>query len=254
MRELIRALDAFLMRNPADMERILALGAPAERVYSVGDLKFSVRLQGAENLRKRLKNLYPFLQSREVLVAGSTHPGEEETLLRAYQEVRRRFPETYLILAPRHPDRTPELLRLTEQMGLRVLLRSAGGSAHPEDLLLVDTIGELTAFYGLARIAFIGGSLVPRGGHNPIEAVAQGVPVLMGPHIENFSEIYTHFLQIGAARMVRTTEELIAAWTEWLSNPDARERRGRLGKEVVEHARGAEQRILEILSHHDPGL
>ncbi len=167
---------------------------------TLGNLKYDARFEKsrAGGEAERFAGLLPLLSGRTVWVAGSTHPGEEEVVLQTYSELRAQFPELYLILAPRNPGRVGEVGRLAAGLGLRAVLRSQAG-ADGGDLLLLDTMGELAGLYSLGSLAFVGGSLVPERGHNPLEPVLFGQPVMFGPHMEDFAEIADELLAVGAA-------------------------------------------------------
>lgn len=197
------------MQTKTDAAKMHALGIPARKVQTLGNLKFDA-VQGA-NLNPRKPAL-----SREALgldpqaplwLCGSTHRGEEELLLQTYCQMRSQVPDLQLMIAPRNIDRTAEIRALALSFGLDGHLRSTG-SGGQSPLLILDTLGELAGCYTLATVAFIGGSLVAQGGHNPIEPASCGVPVLFGPHMDDFSEIAADLIQAGGACQVTTLAEL----------------------------------------------
>lgn len=236
------------MQTAAEVENLKALGVAPEKLLALGNLKYGALLEGLGRDRggERFAGLLQLLAGRTIWVAGSTHPGEEELVLRAYLGLRGRFPELYLVLAPRKPGRAGELVRLAERFGLRPVLRSHLGDAAG-DLLLLDTMGELAELYGHAELAFVGGSLVPERGHNPLEPAAFGRPVLFGPHMEDFAEIAAELLAVGAAQQITDAAELAAGLSGWLADPERRQAAGRSGAVLVEARRGVTARHLELL-------
>jgi 3-deoxy-D-manno-octulosonic-acid transferase len=189
-------------------------------------------------------------------VAGSTGDGEDGAVLDAFLKTRGAHPDLFLILAPRHPQRADDVAREAESRGLR-LHRLSGGddaSAGRADGLLVDAVGELGQLYALARAAFVGGSLVPVGGHNVLEPAALGVPVLFGPHTHHVSDPADSLVTAGGAWRVRDAEELATAWTVLVDDDRAREEMARRATAVIEASRGALGRSVDlILSALDGG-
>jgi 3-deoxy-D-manno-octulosonic-acid transferase len=182
------------------------------------------------------------------MVAGSTMEGEEAQVLDALAGLGLDGAPPFLVLAPRHPERFDAVARLLSDRGLVFSRRSRGEAISPDtDVFLIDTIGELARAYRLARVAFIGGSLVPTGGHNPLEPAVWGVPVLSGPHVFNFDEVYDEITEAGGARLVADSAELRAAAAAWLDEPDFAAAAGSAGREVVERNRGATARTVSAL-------
>lgn len=238
-------LDVLCMQSQESAERVLAMGAPQARVHVVGNLKFDISMPPVDEARWRGMLRLP--RGAIVWVAGSTHPGEEEGVLRAFERLSERHPSLHLILAPRAPERFQEVENIALRMGLPIRKRSGAGPAHAR-IILLDTVGELAQIYGLARVAFVGGSLVARGGHNPLEAAAHGRPVVFGPHMENFREIASLLLEGGGARLVRNHEELAEVVEEILARPEVGERVGARAHQVLLAHRGATRRTLELLT------
>ena len=242
---LLAPLTAALAQTDVDAERLAALGVRADHIMVTGNVKFdapSPRDPG--DLAAAVARL---AAGRPVVVAGSTVPGEEPMVLDALwtlPEAQRPF----LVLAPRHPERTDAVIDELAQRNLRFGRRSRLGEAPDAcSVLLLDTVGELAALYRLAQVAVIGGSLVPSGGHNPIEAGRFGVPVLTGPHVHNFKAIYRDFLAEGAARTVSTVDELASAVAGWLGDPEAAAAAGSAGRALVERHAGATARTVDQL-------
>jgi 3-deoxy-D-manno-octulosonic-acid transferase len=246
MRDVLGDVTVFAMRSPEDARRIIALGARPERVFVTGNLKHEASDDppGAADLWRRLLGVP---DGQPVWIAGSTHRGEEEAVLAAHQAARRRFPELTLVLAPRHPERVPEILGLIEARGGAAVRRSelprpkASGA-----VILLDTVGELAQIYTLADVVFVGGSLVEAGGHNMLEPAARGKPVLLGPHNENFRESAELLLGCGAAQTVRNALELGGELTALLADPALREQCGAAGRTAVASRHGAVRETLDL--------
>ena len=184
---------------------------------------------------------------RLVWIAGSTHEGEEDVLLRVHKELRGRYEDLLLILAPRRPGRARDLMDLCERMGLRFSIRSTGGSVRDRAVFILDTLGELGRFYAVADVAFIGGSWVPLGGHNPLEAAAQGKPACWGPHLFNFREMESALLEMGCFGVVSTEEKLRRFLEAYLASPDARREASRRAGDFLKAHRGAAGRLVRRL-------
>ena len=245
---LFDAVDHFGVQTADDARRLRELGVPEERVAVTGNLKYDTpEPEPLPDLEARLRTL---AAGRSLLVAGSTMPGEEERVLEAYGGVAGR---ALLLLAPRHVERASEIAALLDARGIAWVRRSALGDTAPRpnepppDVVLLDTLGELAALYRLAEGAFIGGTLVPTGGHNPLEAARWGVPVAVGPSMENFRQMADDFDRRGAWRRVASATELGAAWSEWLENPAAARETGERGRELLAANRGALGRTVELL-------
>lgn len=196
MKWLFGRVDVFAMRSEYDAERLLAQNVPPERVYITGEIKMDQPLDKLNpDDRARLRSELGLDENQRLLVAGSTHPGEEELVLQAFWRIRMKHPETRLLLAPRHLERVEEVASVIEAQGFRVVRRTALGSQPPDErsadetIILLDTMGELARVYGASDIAYIGGSLVQRGGHNVLEPAIQGRPVLFGPYMQNFHSL-----------------------------------------------------------------
>ena len=251
MREVLDDVTVFAMRSPEDARRIIALGARPERVFVTGNIKHEVGAEenaGAAELWRRLLGL---TNDRPTWVAGSTHRGEEEAVLAAHAEACRRFPDLALVLAPRHPERVPEVAALIRSRGWTALRRSElpqRGTARATrfPIIVLDTVGELAQLYAVADIVFVGGSLVKAGGHNLLEAAARGKPLLTGPHTENFRDAAELLASCGAARIVVDAPTLGAELVALLAEPALRERRGAAGRAAVASRHGAVRETLDL--------
>jgi len=246
LRSLLAPLALVLARTDADGERFAALGVPAGRISVAGNIKYDLEpderpLEWAEAVRSAAGE-------RPILIAGSTMEGEEAPVLDAVAGLDADGAAPFLILAPRHPERFEAVARLLGERGIVFSRRSAGEAMAPgTDVFLLDTIGELSRAYGLARVAFVGGSLAPTGGHNPLEPALWGVPVLSGPHVHNFREVYDEMTTEGGARLVADAAELTVAAAVWLDDDKLARAAGAAGREVVEANRGATGRTVTAL-------
>lgn len=239
-RTMLRRVSVMAAQSAADAERLCMLGARAADVKVTGNLKFDIEppagaIERAAELRRSWGT------QRPVWIAASTQEGEEGKVLEAFEIVRRRYPDTLLLLVPRHPERFPQVVKQCRRDGLNVALRSENPAALPEgaDVLVGDTMGELAGLYAAADVAFIGGSLIRHGGHNLIEAMAVGVPSVFGPHVFNFEQSSALALASGAAEQVRGAEELADAVCAFIADPERRKRASAAAREVIRRNRGA---------------
>ncbi|GBE53428.1 3-deoxy-D-manno-octulosonic acid transferase [bacterium BMS3Bbin14] len=210
---MFRCLTLLSMQTAEGAAQMRQLGLPGPRILSLGNLKYDTvpAAPETEDRQEARRQTAPNIIGDSIIwICGSTHRGEEEIILDAYAELKTGIDRLALIIAPRDIGRSREIMHLAETRGLRAGRRTAT-SERPGRLLILDTIGELASFYRLARVAFIGGSLVARGGHNPLEAAAHGVPVLFGPHMEDFREIARDLVQCGGAITVSSEADLTRA-------------------------------------------
>lgn len=245
VKETLECADLVAAQSEVDAERFRALGAPMDRVETLGNVKFdlhassSVAEQGA-GLRRML------FADRPVWLAASTRAGEEGPILDAFEQIRMDSPKALLILAPRHPERAGDLRRLVKARALKSVLRSAGEAVPAEaDVFILDTLGELVNFYAASDVAFVGGSLVPVGGHNLLEPVVLGVPVLTGPYYDNAVDVAEMLLAAGAVRRVVDSKELAERVSEILADSAVRARMAERGWRVIENNRGAVERLVD---------
>ena len=240
-------IDLFLAQTEEDARRLRDIGAPAERIQVSGNLKFDVSAPAAPPIVASLRAAFQLAGVGPVIVCGSTVEEEEGLLLRAFENVLASHPRAVMILAPRHPERFGEVAQLLEHLGIRFWRRSLwSGDPIAGGVFLVDTIGELAALYALGDVAFVGGSLVPRGGHNIIEPAQHGVPIMIGNHTENFRDIVGLFQRHDAVRVVGPAEFPLVLM-DLLSNQAERAALGRRGAETLQSQMGATARTVEAL-------
>lgn len=231
---------------PTDAERFHELGVPGGRVQVTGSIKFDIQLPAS--LHEKAEVLRREWGGRPVWVAASTHEGEDEIIVRVHRQVQKTHPQALLVLVPRHPERFDRVDALCRRAGFRVVRRSSTpGGVSEMEIFLGDTMGELTRFIAASDVAFVGGSLVPVGGHNILEPAALGVPILFGPHMFNFALISQMMLDAGAAAMVGDEEMLTSTVTAWLGDASERARMGENGRRLVEENRGALDRLLALI-------
>ena len=245
LKPFLGCLDLALMQTSLDAARIIAAGAPPVRVCVLGNLKFDLTPMPAQGLDRAALHL----GEGPSLVAGSTHEGEEAELLKAFALIRRSGPAV-LILAPRHLERLASVKEILSKTAWRWGLRSEAPAAGADklDVLLLDSYGELASFYDLATVVFIGGSLAPIGGHNPIEASALARPVLFGPHMENFREAKDLLLAAGAARVTVNAAGIAEAFLALAGDPDEAGLMGKRGLDAVARNRGASSKTATRLA------
>jgi 3-deoxy-D-manno-octulosonic-acid transferase len=247
LRHVLAEIDAFLVQGEAHHARLVAMGAPADRVRVVGNLKYDALLvpETPPALRRALGQD----GAAPLWVAGSTVAGEEEAVLQAFAAVRRVHADARLILAPRHPERFAAVAALVDGTGFACERRTALGDAgwRGGDVLVLDTIGELAQVYPLATVVFVGGSLANAGGHNVLEPAVAGKAIVVGPHMQNFREIADAFLAGDALVQVPDADGLTAAVTRLFADPAAREGYGARAREIIGRNRGALARTVDAL-------
>ncbi|UCF87218.1 MAG: 3-deoxy-D-manno-octulosonic acid transferase [Nitrospiraceae bacterium] len=244
MKKILSNVYFFYMQGKGDVERIIALGANPEKVGLMGNFKYDITFQLTGDTEEWLNRI-----KGEILVAGSTHKGEEEIILDAFRDIRKKRQDLQLILAPRHPERFKEVEELIHKWGFHSINRS---TIHQEpgfithDIILLDTIGELSQVYARADIAFVGGSLQSLGGHNILEPAYWGKPILFGPHMDNFP-MASDFIKEGAGIEIRGAEEMAAAIEDILGDVKKGERIGQKAKKIVEENMGAVEKALQLV-------
>jgi len=252
------ALERFAhlcMQTDTDRERICAIGAPTERTVTTGNLKYDIPYRQVETPeRQALRESYAIPPAATVMTAGSTHPGEEQQVLDAYRELYATHDHLFLVLVPRHPERATEVAALLTQMAIPFRRRTAlAPDAAPfaaGEVLLVDTIGEMMRLYALADLVFVGGSLVPTGGHNLLEPASLGIPCMFGPHMTNFREIAALVLDYGAGIQVESGNGLAQACRELIATDELRRVLGQNGLKLMRDKGGATARHMEIIDRY----
>jgi 3-deoxy-D-manno-octulosonic-acid transferase len=235
-----------------DAERFIQLGAASDKVIVTGSMKFDISI--APDIYEQAKALRQLLGAdRSIWIAASTHENEEEQVLKAFQKIRQRVPDALLILVPRHPERFPKVAELCRKHGYQVVCRSQQQACSlSTDIYLGDTMGELLTLYGASDIAFVGGSLVPIGGHNMLEPAALAIPSITGPNYFNFTTIVQLLEKSGGLRKIQDADGLADVVIEWFKDPIARQQAGAQSKQVVESHRGAvaaHLRMIDKLLH-----
>ncbi len=250
-RPFLSRLSRVLAQSQTDVERLMAIGCQPQRVMVAGNLKFDVRIAEEADATRLLKAVAGGLR---LVVAGSTLDGEETTLLEAWPRLLEAEPQLAMVLAPRHPERFGVVAALLDKSGVAWVRRSdwrtqLEGTIRPlcpGTIVLLDTIGELASVYSLASVAFVGGSLIPAGGHNPLEPAQFGVPIVMGPHYANFCAITEDLLAHQAIR-IAAREELATVLIELLQDQSAAQAMGSRARQVFSSQAGATERCVEAL-------
>jgi 3-deoxy-D-manno-octulosonic-acid transferase len=243
-----RMLDAICVQNSEDIERWKALGFDGDKIHLAGSIKYDPEdVEVNPDLPEKILSGFG-LEKRTVIFGGSTHRGEEKVLAEVFRALKRDFVDLLLVLAPRHTERTTEVVRELEETGFHIALRSQLPAPDPFlDCVLIDSTGELRHWYGVATIAFIGKSLLAQGGQNPAEAILAGKPVLFGPHMENFAALAKTLVNEGGAVQVSSATELRRAMTHLLANPDERKKMVSNARKVLETHRGAAARTARLV-------
>uniref|UniRef100_UPI004048E37D lipid IV(A) 3-deoxy-D-manno-octulosonic acid transferase n=1 Tax=Rheinheimera sp. TaxID=1869214 RepID=UPI004048E37D len=239
-------ISLLLAQDQATARRFAALGCPAQ-LKVCGNLKYDMTVPAQiDTVAAQFRSQ---LSGRNVWVAGSTHAGEDELLLQAFQQLKPQFPQLLLIIVPRHPERFDTVAQLISQAGLSYLRRSSGQQVTPQhDVMLADTMGELLAWYQLADVVFIGGSLIARGGHNPLEAMYFAKPVQSGPHVFNFALAYQWLQQADAVNWVADVASLVSSTAQLLQQPQQAAKQGAKALALYQRHGGATARISSVIA------
>lgn len=246
----LQSLPLIAAQSESDRQRFAELGADIKKVHATGNLKFEVNLPAS--LTEQAAAMRDMWNSnRPVFIAASTHEGEEEMVLNASRQIRSLYPNLLLIIVPRHPERFDRVSALSQRAGFKTLRRSEHRPCSSDiQVLVVDTMGELPLFYGASDVAFVGGSLVPHGGHNLLEPAALGRAVITGPHYFNFHEITKQFLDAKAAIEVTDTSTLAEAVIRLLQKSQQRAKMGEAGLQLIVKSQGASKRLLNLIKRH----
>jgi len=253
--DILNNIELIAPGSPQDYQRWQALGLPPGKLHLTGNLKIDRLLEAREP--DKVMDFRHLIQGpggpdpSPVFLAASTHPGEEDAVLQAYQALRDPYPSLLLLLAPRHPPRAPELGRLLSSRGLPFQLWSrlqSGQESRRHPVVLIDTIGDLFSLYGLADVAFVGGSLVDHGGQNILEPAAWGLAPIYGPHIQNFRWAQDILEEAQAGTMIRDAASLTAALRRFLDHPDLRRTQGARAREALTPHQGAARRQAELVA------
>jgi len=244
----LKAVQRIAAQSESDAKRYAQIGAVERTIINAGNIKYDIEWN-EEQVKESERLRSSWFGSRKVIVAGSTHPGEEPLLLSAYKVVRERFPGSILVLVPRHPERGRSVYELCKAEGFSTQLMSAiQHFTHEDDILVIDRVGELRRFYGAAQVAYIGGSLVPHGGQNPLEPLVARIPVIFGPYMSNFKEIRQLILEVKAGVEVHSASELASELIYLLESPAEASRMGDRGETMVRHNQGAVTRIYQLIA------
>lgn len=244
-------IHLFCMQTEVDTKRIINIGADKDRVTTVGNLKFDQCVPTITTEEK--ENLYNMLSLKEgqtIFIAGSTHKGEENIVLEVFKNLKKTYEDLILILAPRHPERFNEVADILSHQKLRSIKKTKikmGQKSNHHDIILLDTIGELSKLYSIGTIIFVGGSLVSTGGHNVLEPVAYKKAVIFGPHMDNFSEISRCLRESGGGFQVNNQEEFLSQAERLLQNDADRAKLGEKAFEVIAHNQGAINKSMEVI-------
>lgn len=239
------------MQTELDRERIIAVGAPPERTIASGNLKYDIPFSPVGREEKHLlRQHYGIPEKLPVIVAASTHAGEEELLLVVYRQLLKTIPEIFMVLVPRHPERAAEVALLLEQSALRYRRRTQmteeSQPLSAGEVLLVDTVGEMMKLYALSDISFVGGSLAATGGHNLLEPASRGIPCIFGPHMSNFREIAALVLHYGSGIKVETADELLEVFRNMILSQEVRQVLGNNGLKLMRDNGGATAIHLDV--------
>lgn len=248
MTPMLQALSVLAAQDQDTAQRFLDLGAPATTVQVTGSLKFDLTLP--DNLAERaleLKQQWQ-LDGRPIWVAASTHDGEDEIVLAAFKHIQQQFNQALLMLVPRHPERFDQVAELITKHGFSMARRSQQQAVTPDiEVFLADSMGELLLWLAVADVAFVGGSLVNVGGHNPLEPAALAVPIVTGQTMFNFKQITEILLQAGALKQAANSQELAGVVCDWLNNPEQKQQAGQAALQVVNANKGALAKHLAIV-------
>ena len=251
VRTMLQAIQIMAVQEAAHKIRFCALGMPAHRIHVTGSLKYDVTV--SESIQSQGRALRHLLgQKRVIWIAASTHAGEEAIVLQAHRLIQKTLPNALLILVPRHPERFDHVIH--DAVGANFTVQRYSQKAHwipaslsDTDVIIGDVMGQLLMLYASCDAAFIGGSLIKHGGHNPLEAAVLGLPIATGPHMYNFAQITQQLMDAGALQHISDATTLAQCMLDWLRKPVEAQQIGQQGKALVEKNRGATQKHLQLL-------
>lgn len=245
---MLQNITKIAAQSQSDAKRFTKLGAPQDRITISGNIKFDINLSGSSQEAGMLLR-QQFGANRQVWIAASTHEGEEEIILAAFKQIKNQMPDCLLILVPRHPERFTPVANLCKQLGFKIVLRSSNElSDATTDIFLGDTMGELIKFYAASDIVFVGGSLVPIGGHNLLEPAILNLPIISGPYVFNFTEIARLLTEKRALILVENAAELASQIINLFADPALRQEFGVNAKAVIDANRGAVEKHMKLIN------
>jgi len=248
-KSIMQGITKLAAHDKKDAARFIELGLDEHKVITTGSIKFDINIEQntldkVSQIKQKIKHKHP------IWIAGSTHPGEDELLLKAHSDLLKFHPDALLIVVPRHPEQFDKVASLITSSGLSLERKSSLSKTFSAQVLLGDTMGELGVLYGAAHCAFIGGSLIERGGHNPLEASAYGIPVITGPHIFNFLHVYPALLETQGCLKIDSSEQIITLLHKIFSNESYRDSLGQQGALFVKKNQGAIKKTVDIIANH----
>lgn len=250
MKRVLANVDLFCMQSDEDARRIISIGAPDKAVTVTGNMKYDQKfIEISKDEMQRKMDFFGISSNDRLIIAGSTHRGEDEIIIDSFKECLNSNKMIRLIIVPRHPERAGEIEKLVKDKGLNVLRRtklkeSVKNMITNNTIVIVDTIGELSTLYSIASVVIIGGSFIPHGGQNPLEAIYYKKPVVFGQHMFNFREITEEILKAGAGIQVEKNEELSGILKGLLTDPQRQRAMGEKGYQIIEKNKGAMERNL----------
>lgn len=246
-RELLQNITVLAVQTQIEADRFISLGLDPSRIQITGSIKFDLEIP-ADLITRAAHLREQWGKDRLIWIAASTHEGEEEQILQAYSHISKRIPHVLLVLVPRHPERFARVTALCERSGYSVVLRSQDKECSPSTQIFIgDSMGELLLFYAASDVAFVGGSLVATGGHNPLEPAALNLPIVMGPHVFNFATICNQLQEMQALCIVQNAKQLEEEVLSLLQDENQRQQKGQRGREFVAQNRGALEKHLVLI-------
>jgi len=248
-KSIMQGITQLAAHDESDASRFIELGLDRDKVITTGSIKFDITIN--QNTLAQVSNIkQQLIHKQPIWIAGSTHPGEDELLLKIHQSLLKMHPNALLILVPRHPEQFNKVATLITDANLSFERKSSLSNECKAQVLLGDTMGELGVLYGAAQCAFIGGSLIERGGHNPLEASAYGIPVITGPHIFNFLHVYPELLQAKGCLKVNSIEQITPILQQIFNDESYRNNIGQQGALFVKNNQGAIKKTVDIIASH----